>query len=119
MFPADDSPERVTATPAATQRLFALAAERGEIAVLLSDDTAQLLPAGEAVPHGAVQLGRLDESVTVVGSPDTKIAWWCNRAVIDLRPTESGQAPVLTFDLTPLDEADLYAALASGPLPRY
>ena len=119
MFPADDSPERVTATPAASQRLSALAAERGEVAVLLSDDAAQLLPAGQALPHGAVQLGRLDESVTVLGSPDAQTAWWCNRAVIDLRPTDSGQPPVLTFDLAPLDEDALYAALAAGPLPRY
>ena len=109
----------MTATPAASQRLSALAAERGEVAVLLSDDAAQLLPAGQALPHGAVQLGRLDESVTVLGSPDAQTAWWCNRAVIALRPTLAGQPPTLTFDLAPLDEDALYAALAAGPLPRY
>ena len=119
MFPADDSPERVTATPAATERLTALAAERGGVAVLLSDNSTQLLSPDDSLPSGAVQLGRLDESITVLGSPDAHTAWWCNRAVIDLRPTDSGQPPILTFDLAPLDEDELFAALAAGPLPRY
>lgn len=119
MFSADDSPARVIATPAATAQLTALAAERGAVAVLLSDDSAQVLTPGQPLPRGAVHLGRIDGAVTFAGRPDAHADWWCNRAVIDLRPTDSGQAPVLTFDLTPLDEADLYAALASGPLPRY
>jgi uncharacterized protein (DUF779 family) len=116
MFVVDEAPERVTTTPAASAQLSALAARHGDLMVLLSDGRARVLPAGQSAPSGAVQLGRLDDAVTVAAD-GTRTDWWRNRAVIDL--TDSAVGTGFTFDLEALNEAELYAALASGPLPRY
>ena len=113
MFIVDQAPERVTTTPAASAHLSALAAERGEVTVLLTDDRAEVLPAGRDLPTGSLHLGRIDDGVTVAADSSAQTAWWRNRAVIDLTDQD------VTFDLTPLSDDEVFAALASGPLPRY
>lgn len=121
MFTADESPARVATTPAATAELAALAAEQGGVTVLLSDDRARVLRPDQHLPEGSVHLGRLPEreDVTFAADRDTHTVWWRNRAVIDLTDSRGQDRPALTFRLAPLDEDELYAALASGPLPRY
>ena len=119
MFPSDDSPDRVIATPAAAAQLTALAAQRGDLTVLLSDHAAQVLPQGQGVPAGAVRLGRLNGAIAFAARTDERTDWWCKRAVIDLRDRDSNPDPALTVALAPLNEDELYAAIAGGPLPRY
>lgn len=112
MFVVDQSPDRVIATPAASAHLSDLAARDGEVTVLLSEQSAHVLPHGQQLPVGAVHLGRL-ESVTFAADGSAGTPWWRNRAVIDLRGDD------VTFALAPLNDAEVFDALASGPLPRY
>jgi hypothetical protein len=112
MFIVDQAPDRVTATPAASAHLHALAAQRGQVTVLLTDRGAEVLPEGRALPSGSVRLGRLDDGVTFAGDTTAQTAWWRNRAEIDLRDHD------VTVAVTPLSEDEVFAALASGPLPR-
>ena len=115
----DEPPVRVTATPAAFAQLAALAASRGDVTVMLTDDRVQVLPAGQDAPQGAVRLGRLlAESVTFAADPQAHTAWWRTRAVIDLR-SPSGSTPDFTVETAPLDDAEVFEAIASGPLPRF
>lgn len=115
MFTVDESPAHVTTTPAAKSHLRALAAAQGGVTVLLTDDRARVLPQGQAAPAGAVHLGRIGDAVTFAGDANSHTAWWRNRAVIDLTDSARG----ITYALAPLTEAEVYAAVASGPLPRY
>jgi hypothetical protein len=116
MFTIDESPDRVTATPAAAAHLRALAERRGAVTVLLSDGLARVMPEGGGLPQGAVRLGALADTVTVAADGGARTAWWRNRAEIDLTDSPSG---AFTFALRPLTEPELYAAVACGPLPRY
>lgn len=119
MFDADDSPARVSATPAAADLLRTLAAARGEVTVLLTDDRVRVLVDGQPVPAGSVRLGRLNDAVTVAADSTARTAWWRNRADIDLTdPAAPSHDSALGFALTALSEAELYAAVACGPLPR-
>lgn len=113
MFPYDDSPEHVAATPQASAHLRALAADRGGLTVLLTGDGVTLLPAGTSVPVGAVKLGDLEPSVLVAAAGDGATEWWRTRATLDL--TDQSDVSVA---LSVLSEEELYAALAAGPLPR-
>jgi hypothetical protein len=117
MFDVDDSPARVSATPAAAAHLRDLAARTGELTVLLTDDRVRVLVDGQPVPSGSLRLGRLDDAVTFAADSTARTAWWRNRADIDLTeasPRDGG----LGFALTALSEPELYAAVACGPLPR-
>ena len=114
LFTIDESPERVTATPAAAAHLQALAASSGSVTVLLSDGSARVMPAGRALPTGALRLGILG-GVAVAADAGARTPWWRNRAEIDLTDGSGG----ITFALRPLTEPELYAAVACGPLPRY
>lgn len=113
MFVVDQAPARVLTTPAASAHLAGLAAQLGEVTVLLSDERAQVLPRGEHLPAGSVHLGRLDESVSFVADGAASTPWWRNRATVDLRGDSMSVA------LSPLSDAEVFDALASGPLPRY
>ena len=115
MFTIDESPERVSATPAAAAHLRHLAARDGSVTVLLSEGTARVLPLGGAVPRGTLRLGRVADEVVVAAESGTRTAWWRNRAELDLTDGSRG----ITFALRPLTEPELYAAVACGPLPRY
>jgi hypothetical protein len=113
-----DSPARVTVTPAATAHLTALAQRRGDLTVWLTDDRVRVLP-GQRPPAGSVHLGRLDEHVEIAADATAPTAWWRNRAELDLTGLTADDDARMTYALTALDEAELYAAVASGPLPRY
>ena len=121
MFTADESPARVTTTPAASAHLTALAEQRGGVTVLLTDDRVQVLPADQGLPNGSLHLGRLDDSVTFAADGSGHTDWWRCCAEIDLTDG-AGRGPAgdgITFALHALSEDEVYAALASGPLPRY
>jgi hypothetical protein len=121
MFTSDESPDRVSATPAAADHLRSLAQQRGPVTVLLRDDGAQVVPEGLGLPQGTLRLGSLADAVTVAADGRGRTAWWRNRAEIDLTgslpSTQSTDA--ISFALQPLTEPELYAAVACGPLPRY
>ncbi len=119
MFTIDESPERVTATPAATAHLRALAERRGAVTVLLTDGLARIMPEGRGLPTGAVRLGAIADAVTVAADGGSRTAWWRNRAEIDLTDGSTDSTGTFTFALRPLTEPELYAAVACGPLPRY
>jgi hypothetical protein len=114
MFDIDDSPARVVASPAATAHLTALAQRRGDVTVWLSEAGVRVLP-GARPPAGSVRLGRLDDRVAIAADASAGTAWWRSRAHLDV----AGGAEGMTYALTSLSEAELYAAVASGPLPRY
>ncbi len=119
MFTTDESPARVTASLAASTALVDLAARRGDVTILLTDDRARILPPGQDAPRGTVRLGRLgpDDRIICVADSAAHTAWWRNRARIDLL-NPGGIEPRITFDLTELTESEVYAAIAAGPLPR-
>jgi hypothetical protein len=119
MFTVDESPDRVTATPAAAAHLRALADQRGAVTVLLTDDSARIVADDLGLPHGTVRLGHLADTVTVAADGRSRTAWWRNRAEIDLTEATLGDTEAVTFALRPLTEPELYAAVACGPLPRY
>lgn len=116
MFTVDQSPLHVAATPEAAAHLAALAAARGDLTVVLTDRGAAVLKAGEQPRAGSLMLGHLDDAgeITCVADDATAHAWWRNRAQIDLSDDMD-----MTYDLTSLNEAELFAVLAAGPLPRY
>ncbi len=115
MFIADESPDHVVLTPEARARVHTM--RNGHpVVLLLTDDGAQVLPGPDAVPPGSLRLIAEDADVLVAASADAHTAWWRTRARIGL-----GAAPEAGFalDLTELSEKELFAALASGPLPRF
>ncbi len=116
MFTVDDSSIHVTATPAATAHLNALAAARGNVTVMLSDHGAAVLKSGEQPRAGSVLLGHLDDAgvISFVGEDTAAKDWWRSRAQIDLSDNLD-----MTYDLSELSEAELFAVLAAGPLLRY
>lgn len=119
MFDLEDSPAHVTATPAAAAHLTSLAAmSGGELTVLLTDDSARLLPIGEQVPAGALRLGEVADNVAVAGDPDGQSEWWRSMAVVDVRDPGAPDGGI-GFSLVDLTEEQVYAAIAAGPLPRY
>lgn len=123
MFIADDSPARVVATPQLQAHLEQLAARSGDITILLTDEQVKVVAPDEGLPVGTVHLGHIDEAgqVSCFAVGDGQTTWWRNRAQIDVTDstlTRTG-GPALSFVLSPLTEAEIYAAVASGPLPRY
>jgi hypothetical protein len=116
MFTLDETPAHVVATPAAQAHLTALAEARGEITVLLTEQGAAVLKAGQQPPAGTVYLGQLDDAVAITCVADDSVtrAWWRTRAHLDL--TEGFE---MTYDLSSLNERELFEVLAAGPLPRY
>ena len=123
MFTTDESPARVVATPAATALLESLAADRGPVTVMLTDDCARILAGGAPLPSGTLQLGRLGATgeIAFVAAADARTDWWRNCAQVDITDTTRGTSgsPIVTFALTELSDSEVFAALASGPLPRY
>lgn len=118
MFTADQSPDRVQATPAAAAHLGSLAAQGHDVVVLLSDERAAVVP--RTAPAGRLFLGEV-QGVPCMADASSEIPWWRSRAVIDLRGDTGVQHDRrdLSYELTELTEAEVFAALASGPLPRY
>jgi hypothetical protein len=116
MFTTDESPTHVVATPAAQAHLAELASARGDITVLLTDQGAAVINTGQQPPAGSVHLGRLGHAGTIACVADDSIArdWWRTRAHLDL--TDDFE---MTYDLSNLNDAEIFAVLASGPLPRY
>jgi hypothetical protein len=116
MFTVDETPAHVVATPAAQAHLRTLADARGDITVLLTDQGAAVLKAGQQPPAGTVYLGQLDGSahITCVADDSASRAWWRTRAHLDL-----SEGFEMTYDLTSLNERELFEVLAAGPLPRY
>ena len=113
MFPFDDSPEHVSVTPEAGAHLSALAADRGGLTVLLTAEGVTLLSPENAIPAGAVKLADLESSVVVAGAGNASPEWWRTRAILDLTDEQD-----VSVELSALTEAELYAAVAAGPLPR-
>ena len=116
MFTNDESPAHVVATPAAQAHLAGLAAAGGDVTIMLTDHGAEVLPAGGLPPHGSVHLGHLDDACTITALAYDQLgtSWWSSRAQLDLDPDSR-----MTYGLAPLSEAELFAALAAGPLPHY
>lgn len=116
MFTVDQSPIHVAASPAAAAHLRALAASRGTVTVVLSDQGATILKSGEQPRAGSVLLGHLDDAgeITCVADDAAAREWWRTRAHLDL-----SESLDMTYDLSALDEDELFAALAAGPLARY
>lgn len=116
MFTVDETPTHVVATPAAQAHLRTLAEARGDITVLLTEQGAAVLKAGQQPPSGAVYLGQLDEAgdITCVADDSVTRAWWRTRAHLDL-----SEGFEMTYDLSNLNERELFEVLAAGPLPRY
>lgn len=112
MFPLDDSPQRVTATPEATAHLSALAAGTGELTVLLTADGVELLPAGVRAPAGSLKLGELEPAVLVAADDRAHTRWWRTRATLGMAGAD------VSVELSALTESEVYAAVAAGPLPR-
>lgn len=115
MFTVDDSSMHLAATPAATAHLSALAGAQGDVTVVLTDSGAAVLSMGERPQAGSVMLGHLDEAgdITCVADNASGHNWWRTRAHIDLSEDQS-----MTYDVSSLTEAELFAVLAAGPLPR-
>jgi hypothetical protein len=121
MFDVDESPTRVVATPAATAHLTALAERQGDVTVWLSESGVRVLP-GARPPAGSVHLGRLEGRVAIAADASARTAWWRNRAHLDVAGTHGAVADApagMTYALTALNEDELYAAVAGGPLLRY
>lgn len=116
MFTTDESPTHVVATPAAQAHLAQLASARGDITVLLTEEGAAVLKAGQQPPAGSVHLGRLDDAGAISCVADDSITrdWWRTRAHLDL--TDDFE---MTYDLSHLNDQEIFEVLASGPLPRY
>lgn len=114
MFTADQSPDRVHATPAAAAHLGSLAAQGHEVVVLLTDEHAAVVPGDRDAAGGRLFLGEV-AGISCLADATSETPWWRNRALIDL----NGDAGAVTYELTELSEAEVFAALASGPLPRY
>ena len=72
MFTVDETPAHVVATPAAQAHLRTLAEARGDITVLLTEQGAAVLKAGQQPPAGTVYLGQLDDAATSPASPTTR-----------------------------------------------
>jgi hypothetical protein len=116
MFTSDVSPAHVVATPAARAHLTELASARGDITVLLTEHGAAVLKSGQQPPAGSVHLGRIDEAGTITCVAEDSIArdWWRTRAHLDL-----SEGFEMTYDLSNLNDREIFEVLASGPLPRY
>lgn len=116
MFTLDETPAHVVATPAAQEHLRTLAEARGDITVLLTEHGAAVLKAGQQPPAGTVHLGHLDEAGSITCVADDSVArdWWRTRAHLDL-----SEAFEMTYDLSNLNEHELFEVLAAGPMPRY
>lgn len=115
MFIPDESPDHVVLTPAAAQQVRGM--RNGKpVVLLLTDEAAVVLPGPDAVPAGSLRLGPDDGDVLVAGAADARTTWWRTRALIGV-----GEEPDAGFalDLSELSEKELFAALASGPLPRF
>ena len=116
MFTVDETPAHVVATPAAQAHLRTLAEARGDITVLLTQKGAAVLKAGQQPPAGTVHLGQLDDAgtITCVADDSATRDWWRTRAHLDL--SEDFE---MTYDLSSLNEGELFEVLAAGPLRRY
>jgi hypothetical protein len=116
MFTVDETPAHVVATPAAHAHLRTLAEARGDVTVLLTEHGAAVLKAGQQPPAGTVYLGQLDDAadITCVADDSVTRAWWRTRAHLDL-----SDGFEMTYDLSNLNERELFEVLAAGPLPRY
>ncbi len=121
MFTTDESPSHVDASPTAQAHLVALAAARGDITVMLTEHGAAVLRAGQQPPAGSILLGSLDEAgdISCVADESAAHTWWRTRAHLDLSGPEVSDSIEMSYDVAQLSEAELFAALAAGPLRRY
>ncbi len=121
MFTTDESPSHVDATPTAKAHLEALAAARGDVTVMLTDHGAAVLKAGQQPPAGSIFLGSLDDAGEISCIADDAVAhtWWRTRARLDMSGPDVSDPIEMVYDVSQLSEAELFAALAAGPLRRY
>lgn len=110
MFLTDDAPIRVTASSELASLLTQARAADPEVVVVLDDLGARLgaPPADAAV----IYLGELDAETPCYATADSHTPWWRFRAELDCN------LDGIDFNLTELDDNDLAATIASGPLPR-
>jgi hypothetical protein len=110
MFLTDDAPIRVTASTELASLLSQARAVDPEVVVVLDDLGARLStpPADGAV----IYLGELDPGTPCYATADSHTPWWRFRADLDCN-TEG-----IDFNLTEMDDTDLAATIAAGPLPR-
>lgn len=112
MFSPDQSPDRVLATPDASAHLGDLAAESGDLFVVLTEDGVALPAHLPPANRDTVFLGEV-AGVRCLADASSPTPWWRCRVTLSFGDGE------VTYELSELDEAEVFAALASGPLPRY
>ncbi|MGB8020349.1 MAG: hypothetical protein WCF04_03905 [Candidatus Nanopelagicales bacterium] len=112
MFSPDQSPDRVRATAGAAAHLGALATEAGDMFVTLTEDGSALPSLLPPPTQDTVFLGEV-AGIRCLADAAAPIPWW--RCRVTLAFGDDG----VTYELSELDEAEVFAALASGPLPRY
>lgn len=110
MFHVDDAPVRVTASSAFTAQLDQARAADPAIVVVLDDLGVRLTP--PPADGGVIYLGEIESDIACYAASDSHTPWWRFRADLD------ADTDGLDFNLTELDEADLAATIAAGPLPR-
>lgn len=115
MFHTDDSPTRVIASPQFTDILRAEQARNPQVAVLLDDDSAKLLPQAPTEAD-VIYLGELATAGTqCYASGQSRTQWWRYQAQLRVGP---GASREYDYQLTELTEDQLAATIAAGPLPR-
>jgi hypothetical protein len=110
MFLTDDAPVRVTASSELAILLTEARAADPEVAVVLDDLGARLIPAPR--DEAVIYLGELDAQTPCYATADSHTPWWRFRAELD-RTTDG-----IDFNLTEMNDSDLAATIAAGPLPR-
>ncbi len=113
MYTTDQAPDRILGTPAAASLLSALSQRDDHTVLWLTDGSASLAQGASSLPEPRIFLGEVG-GVRSFADGTAETPWWRNRAVIYL--DDNG---AMTYQLTELSEAEVFEALASGPLPRY
>lgn len=110
MFLTDDAPVRVTTTDELASLLAQTRATDSQFVMVLDDAGARLVP--PPTDEQVIYLGDLAAETACYATADSHTPWWRFRA--DLDWTVAG----IDCCLTELNDCDLAATIAAGPLPR-
>ncbi len=113
MFTTDQAPDRVLGSPAVASLLSTIHTRDEDAVLWLTDEGASLVHGASGLPEPRVFLGEVG-GVRSFADATASTPWWRNQAVIYLHDNGA-----MTYQLTELSEAQVFEALASGPLPRY
>lgn len=115
MFRTDDAPVRVTITDELASMLTQARAADPQFVVVLSDSGACLVPPPtdqQVIYLGDLQTGDWAAGTACYATADSDTPWWRFRAELDY--TVAG----IDCSLTAMNDSDLAATIAAGPLPR-